>query len=69
MYWVGEIFLIDRIILIIFYPFSVADKIASHGVTPNPEQQSIIDDLLFSLDQPGPSDDMWYSEYWKNRRL
>jgi len=36
----------------------VADRIASHGVTPNPEQQSIIDDLLFSLDQPGPSDDM-----------
>merc|ERR1712029_1012443 len=34
----------------------VADNIARTGITPNEEQQSIIDDLLSSLgDDPGPS--------------
>ena len=43
--------------------FSVAEGIAKNGITPDDHQQSIIDELLASLEQPGPSGLSWEHLY------
>ena len=37
----------------------MAEGIAKNGITPDDHQQSIIDELLASLEQPGPSGLSW----------